>query len=639
MAYTPENNPYIPGDPYSYDLKWMVEELKKALALYQPLHDEFTDLSGDFTELHDYVMNYFAQLDLTQEVSDKLDQMAADGSLDALIQPLFDVYKAEIDGDIAAQNAAIATLSARMDTFASLPEGSTVGNAELVDIRVGANGVTYPTAGDAVRGQYQQIRASLNLTEKIRLNRCFFIYQASIQYVNGQMTTQTTAARSRTSRPLTINAPVIVGSDNPDILLYSGTSSGWITEPGWYNNHYFTNIDDFYIVVKHSDEADVIASDIDTIYLMTTRAGAEEFYERYQYTIKGSTRFEEYGANIYRYGLGSDELNLGMLLRSTAYRRSTSAPYICPDNLDIWVGNADSASLTATIYINNEIYATVTAGKYATIPANTAFTVSFASNTYNTENLIQTYCLMITKNLLPAIPGTSQFLTPSVITRADAAFITDSKVFMISRAQNAIYSVKEGNTFIKSNAELTPTAGHANSCNFINNKVYVSDWDNSIIHVYDVDAAENTLTWNKDINIPIPDGQGDTEFFVFDDEKQIFFLGWEHGDSSTNPNTLVYGLYVLTTEGYTLAWSKKALRNTILQGFVKQGNYLYYIDNTESYLTTNIYRINMVTGETEYNHSIAGTITQHEAEAIIPIGNQAFLVVDNSGRTYIVIYN
>lgn len=28
MGYTPENNPYIPGDPYSYDLKWMVDRIK-----------------------------------------------------------------------------------------------------------------------------------------------------------------------------------------------------------------------------------------------------------------------------------------------------------------------------------------------------------------------------------------------------------------------------------------------------------------------------------------------------------------------------------------------------------------------------------------------------------------------------------
>lgn len=53
------------------------------------------------------------------------------------------------------------TLSNRMDTFTSLSEGSTTGDAELKDIRVGANGVTYPNAGDAVRGQYNQLKEDL----------------------------------------------------------------------------------------------------------------------------------------------------------------------------------------------------------------------------------------------------------------------------------------------------------------------------------------------------------------------------------------------------------------------------------------------------------------------------------------------
>ena len=29
MPYDPTNNPYIPGDPYSYDLKWMVDKIQE----------------------------------------------------------------------------------------------------------------------------------------------------------------------------------------------------------------------------------------------------------------------------------------------------------------------------------------------------------------------------------------------------------------------------------------------------------------------------------------------------------------------------------------------------------------------------------------------------------------------------------
>lgn len=64
-------------------------------------------------------------------------------------------------------------LANRMDTFTSLSEGSTTGDAELKDIRVGANGVTYPNAGDAVRGQYSQLKEDLDgvLCKKIKTSR------------------------------------------------------------------------------------------------------------------------------------------------------------------------------------------------------------------------------------------------------------------------------------------------------------------------------------------------------------------------------------------------------------------------------------------------------------------------------------
>lgn len=45
------------------------------------------------------------------------------------------------------------TVRSRMDLFTTLGEGSTTGDAELVDLRVSINGTVYDSAGSAVRAQ------------------------------------------------------------------------------------------------------------------------------------------------------------------------------------------------------------------------------------------------------------------------------------------------------------------------------------------------------------------------------------------------------------------------------------------------------------------------------------------------------
>lgn len=108
MAYTPENNPYIPGDPYSYDLKWMVSEIDKWKLAEEGLDhvteeadrakdeadrakdeadrasDKANDAAGSASDAHD---SELAAKDYADHIADPVSGLVTDWLADHITQP------------------------------------------------------------------------------------------------------------------------------------------------------------------------------------------------------------------------------------------------------------------------------------------------------------------------------------------------------------------------------------------------------------------------------------------------------------------------------------------------------------------------------------------------------------------------
>lgn len=154
----------------------------------------------------------------------------------------------EIESELAQTNAQLSEKAseqdlaierARIDSFTKLGEGSTTGDAELIDARIDIYGNTHINAGNSIRSQINGVYASLSdyfdYSEKKTISKILDMQIGVVVNPNSQVTTSTTRAYCIT----TLNKGDIVGFvDNNlystySIILGKRNSSSWI---GSWNN-------------------------------------------------------------------------------------------------------------------------------------------------------------------------------------------------------------------------------------------------------------------------------------------------------------------------------------------------------------------------------------------------------------------
>lgn len=141
-----------------------VNDLDTFTANLQSYYEEAVDyINSTIQNTTDYINNYFDNLDVQQEINNKLDKMTQDGTLTILLNPLVNEKFNILNNEINVERQ-------RINNLTQLEEGSTTGDAELIDIRTGANGFIYDTAGDSVRNQINDIPDNLGYNKIINFN-------------------------------------------------------------------------------------------------------------------------------------------------------------------------------------------------------------------------------------------------------------------------------------------------------------------------------------------------------------------------------------------------------------------------------------------------------------------------------------
>ena len=146
----------IPANPKYTDTVYDDTALKERVATIEGKESAW-DAKLDASELPTAINTALAQAKASGEFdgADGSDANVTEQNISSALG-----YTPANDADVESLSSNQSTLSARMDTFTALGEGSTTGDAELMDARVDCEGKTWPNAGGHIRGITEKIIAA-----------------------------------------------------------------------------------------------------------------------------------------------------------------------------------------------------------------------------------------------------------------------------------------------------------------------------------------------------------------------------------------------------------------------------------------------------------------------------------------------
>ena len=159
--------PVDPNIQSSYDLlDDLIDQTQDIINNYNyaTLMEKLTQASSEATTSANTAKKCADELKNSTDFINTLDEKVA--AQDSKIEK----FEASTSHITTKQNTKIAALQTRMSEFTSLKDGSTTGDAELIDARIGADGTKYASAGDAMRGQVEQLNENLDYLKVNEIN-------------------------------------------------------------------------------------------------------------------------------------------------------------------------------------------------------------------------------------------------------------------------------------------------------------------------------------------------------------------------------------------------------------------------------------------------------------------------------------